>query len=243
MTLLKKQKDVILDWIACHRVFQRPIKSRQNSSSFIYGVPKTQKTRLVHFLDKALRIDYASYGRTRVPIRNNTPRKWEESKKEGKRGPIMRFTTENLSLRNYAIRPLRPDSQNERDEVWTDEAFNPENPGGAVTISQYAGEPSRRMLMKTEMMATGPLLMTRFIPRLTPLFDEASLPGLSSVAELSIDHRGIPLSNQRRKLERKAETEKKVRFEELSFDSDIRYWTIIAACLLSHLLPLSELSA
>lgn len=29
-----------------------------------------------------------------------------------------------------------------------------------------------------------------------------------------------------------------LRFEELSFDSYIRYWTIITACLLSHLLPL-----
>lgn len=111
----------------------------------------------------------------------------------------MRFTTENLSLRNYAIRPLRPDSQNERDEVWTDEAFNPENPGGAVTISQYAGEPQDAYEDRNDgNRATANDTIYPFI-RLTPLFDEASLPGLSSVAELSIDHRGIPLSNQRRK--------------------------------------------
>ena len=61
-------------------------------------------------------------------------------------------------------------------EVWTDEAFNlnPENPGGRGELSIFLNmRESRRMLLKTETMATGLMLMTRFL-RLTPIFDEAS---------------------------------------------------------------------
>lgn len=52
-----KDQYCILDWIACQLVFQRPIKTKQY---FIYGEPSTQKTLMLHYIAKALRVYMAS---------------------------------------------------------------------------------------------------------------------------------------------------------------------------------------
>lgn len=51
------EKYVLLDWIACQLAFHRPIKTKQ---LFVYGKPSTQKTLILHFLAKALRVYFAS---------------------------------------------------------------------------------------------------------------------------------------------------------------------------------------
>lgn len=51
------EKYVLLDWIACQLAFDRPIKTKQ---LFVYGKPSTQKTLILHFLAKALRIYFVS---------------------------------------------------------------------------------------------------------------------------------------------------------------------------------------
>ena len=52
-----KEKYLVIDWIACQLCFRRPIKTKQ---LFIYGEPSTQKTLLIHFLSKVLRVYFAS---------------------------------------------------------------------------------------------------------------------------------------------------------------------------------------
>lgn len=52
-----KEKYVFLDRVACQLCFQRPIKTRQ---LFLYGWPSTQKTLLVSFLSKVLRLYFGS---------------------------------------------------------------------------------------------------------------------------------------------------------------------------------------
>lgn len=52
-----KVKYILLDWVACQLVFERPIKTKQ---VFLTGKPTTQKTLLFHFLAKVLRIFFAS---------------------------------------------------------------------------------------------------------------------------------------------------------------------------------------
>lgn len=52
-----KEKYVFLDRVACPLCFQRPIKTRQ---LFLYGWPSTQKTLLVSFLSKVLRVYFGS---------------------------------------------------------------------------------------------------------------------------------------------------------------------------------------
>lgn len=52
-----KEKYILIDWIACQLVFQRPIKTKQ---LFIYGAPSTQKTLILHFIAKVLRVYFAS---------------------------------------------------------------------------------------------------------------------------------------------------------------------------------------
>lgn len=52
-----KEKYLLLDWIACQVIHQRPIKTKQ---LFIYGPPSTQKTLIIGFLAKVMRIYFAS---------------------------------------------------------------------------------------------------------------------------------------------------------------------------------------
>lgn len=52
-----REKYILIDWLACQLCFERPIKTRQ---LFIYGEPSTQKTLIIHYLAKALRIYFAS---------------------------------------------------------------------------------------------------------------------------------------------------------------------------------------
>lgn len=47
------EKYLLLDWVACQLIGQRPIKTKQ---LFLYGPANTQKTLLFHFLSKAIRI-------------------------------------------------------------------------------------------------------------------------------------------------------------------------------------------
>jgi hypothetical protein len=46
-----KEKYLVIDWIASHKCFRRPIKTKQ---LFIYGEPSTQKTFLFNLLSKVL---------------------------------------------------------------------------------------------------------------------------------------------------------------------------------------------
>lgn len=52
-----KEKYILIDWVACQLAFQRPIKTKQ---LFIYGEPSTQKTLILNFIAKVLRVYFAS---------------------------------------------------------------------------------------------------------------------------------------------------------------------------------------
>lgn len=52
-----REKYLVIDWVACQLCFKRPIKTKQ---LFIYGEPSTQKTLLMSFLSKVIRIYFAS---------------------------------------------------------------------------------------------------------------------------------------------------------------------------------------
>lgn len=52
-----REKYLVIDWIACQLCFRRPLKTKQ---LFIYGEPSTQKTLLLHYLAKVLKIYFAS---------------------------------------------------------------------------------------------------------------------------------------------------------------------------------------
>lgn len=48
---------MLLDWIACQLIFGRPIKTKQ---LFLFGLPSTQKSLIINFISKALRVYFAS---------------------------------------------------------------------------------------------------------------------------------------------------------------------------------------
>lgn len=52
-----KEKYVLIDWVACQLCFRRPIKTKQ---LFIYGEPSTQKTLIINYLAKVLRVYFVS---------------------------------------------------------------------------------------------------------------------------------------------------------------------------------------
>ncbi|CAL9138254.1 unnamed protein product (mitochondrion) [Musa textilis] len=51
------EKSFLLDWLSCHLLFGRPIKTKQ---LLLYGEPSTQKTLLFDMLNVVLNIYYAS---------------------------------------------------------------------------------------------------------------------------------------------------------------------------------------
>lgn len=52
-----QEKSLLIDWVACQWIFNRPLKTKQ---MFIYGEPRTQKTLIFSFLSKVLRIYFSS---------------------------------------------------------------------------------------------------------------------------------------------------------------------------------------
>uniref|UniRef100_A0A7N0UNL0 Replication protein n=1 Tax=Kalanchoe fedtschenkoi TaxID=63787 RepID=A0A7N0UNL0_KALFE len=52
-----REKSLVIDWIACQLCFKRPLKTKQ---LFIYGEPSTQKTLLMSYLSKVIKVYFAS---------------------------------------------------------------------------------------------------------------------------------------------------------------------------------------
>lgn len=52
-----REKYLVIDWIACQLCFRRPLKTKQ---LFIYGEPSTQKTLLLNYLAKVIKVYFAS---------------------------------------------------------------------------------------------------------------------------------------------------------------------------------------
>lgn len=104
-----REKYLVIDWIACQLCFKRPIKTKQ---LFIYGEPSTQKTLLLHFLAKVLKIYFASARRNDFAGANDYYDLWafdefhEHSEQSSYGGEIVGSTEEGSSFVNNLLKVL-----------------------------------------------------------------------------------------------------------------------------------------
>lgn len=104
-----KEKYLLIDWLACQLVFKRPIKTKQ---LFVYGAPSTQKTLLLNFLGKAVRIYFASSRRNDFAGANDYYDLWvfdefhEHSEYNSYTGSTVGSTTEGSSYVNTLLKVL-----------------------------------------------------------------------------------------------------------------------------------------
>ena len=104
-----REKYLVIDWIACQLCFKRPIKTKQ---LFIYGEPSTQKTLLLHFLAKVLKVYFASARRNDFAGANDYYDLWtfdefhEHSEQSPYGGEIVGSTEEGSSFVNNLLKVL-----------------------------------------------------------------------------------------------------------------------------------------